>query len=393
MQFRTVLPSATSVNLALNLALNIGGRARPAAAFLALATLLGATGCDDLGKCDETQARKLVINGGGQAIYAGQSVINLSCAAGQCHAAGASGSARQGVPEGLDFDLQPATLVPGGQEGGVASGKLQVDAKALSRLRSNQRLVFDRRAEIWDQIKDGLMPPDGVGAAYRKAEPGADVTVQGTTCKRGTEEVAPISAQATKTIVRNWLACGAPVVEVSDVAVDVSVLMQEPAGEPGTVGQQMPLCVDCDAPISFDDLYANVLKQSCVAGCHTAGGLASPENYDGFDLTDLDTAYASLTKAGATGGSEDCNMPGAPLVVPGDPAASYLVAKMGGGAASPLAVCGATMPLAQPVLECGVRQLIKWISDGASKPGEPAGAGGGGGDASDGGMSASDAGM
>ena len=377
MQFRTVPPSFSATSRAASWAFSLLG-------------LLGSTGCEDLGKCDETKARALVVNGEGQALYAGQAVMNRSCAAGQCHASAATGSQRQGVPKDLDFDLQPAPIVASGTKGGVASGSAQVDAKALSTLRKNQRLVFDLRDDIWEQITDGLMPPDGVGADYRKAEPGYDVTVEGSTCKRGADALKPISAASTKSVVRNWLACGAPVVEVSNAAIPVSVLTQKPEGRPGTVGQQMPFCQDCDAPITFDQLYANVL-QTCVAGCHTSGGSASPDGYDGFDLTDIDTAYASLTKAGATGGSEACNTDPAPLIVPGDPAASYLVAKMGGSADSPLSLCGVSMPFGQPVLDCGVRQMIKWIEEGAPEPGKAVdGAGAGDGDA---GMSKADAGM
>lgn len=358
--------------------------------MLGVLGLLG-TACDDLGKCDEAKARTLVINGEGQALYAGQAVINRSCAAGQCHASGAKGTARQGVPKGLDFDLQPAPVVAADAENGVASGGARVDSKALSNLRRNQRLVFDERDEIWSQIEDGLMPPDGVGADYRKAVPGADVVVEGNTCKRGDQALKPISGSETKQIVRNWLACGAPVVEVSNAAIPINVLTKEPAGNPGTVGQQMPFCQDCDAPITFDQLYANVLAPSCVAGCHTSGGIAPPDTYDGFDLSDIDVAYASLTGNDKQGGSEDCNTPPAALVVPGDPAASYLVAKMGGSATSSLTLCGSVMPFGQQVLECGVRQVIKWIEEGAPEPGKAVDDTGGG--DVDAGMSGADAGM
>ncbi len=361
-------------------------------AVVALLSVLGA-GCDDLGKCDKDKARTLVVNGEGQALYAGQSILNISCAAGQCHSSGAKGAQRQGVPKDLDFDLQPAPAVSATSDEGVPSGSMQVNAKALAKLRRNQRLVFDRRDEIWDQIKDRLMPPEGVGAAFRKAVPGYDVTVDGARCKRGSDALGAISTKGTRTIVRNWLACGAPVVELSNNAVPVSVLTQTPAGRPGTVGQQMPFCQDCEAPITFDQLYANVLGQTCVAGCHTAGGIAPPGDYEGFDLSDPQIAYESLTKKGATGGSDDCNMPGAPLVVPGDPAASYLVAKMGGGAASPLSVCDGIMPFGQLPLECGVQQVITWIKEGAPKPGEAVDGTGDGAVDGDAGVSKADAGM
>lgn len=329
--------------------------------------MLSAAGCeDDLGKCDETKARTLVINGEGQALYAGQAVLNDSCAAGQCHSSSAKGSDRQGAPAGLDFDLQPAAVVPPAGEGGVPSAGLSLNSKQLSNLRANQRIVFDEREEIWEQIQDGLMPPDGIGENYRKAVPGGDVTVAGSTCKRGDEDVSPISKGSTKTILRNWLACGAPVVEASNASVPVSTLMQDPAGRPGTVGQQMPFCKDCDAPVTFDELYDNVIATSCVSGCHT-----KDVAFGDFVIDGIDVAYKVLTED--TGGSEDCNGKDVPLVVPGKPEESYIIAKMGGKDAPMLTLCGATMPYGQAVLECGVKQMARWIKDGAKGPGEAAG--------------------
>lgn len=338
-------------------------------------------GCEDLGKCDEAKARSLVVNGEGQVLYAGQAIINRSCAAGQCHSSGATGDTRQGVPKGLDFNLEPAPVVPAGTKeakNAVDSNGVLVDAKGLATLRKNQRKVFDERDDIWEQIDSKLMPPDGVGADFRNAEPGADIAVDTKTaaCTRGSKALNPISSGATRSIVRNWLACGAPVVEVSDESVSVSTLKQDPAGKPGTVGQQAPFCQDCEAPITFDELYTNVFK-GCVAGCHTPGGIADPKSYDGFDLTDVDIAYDSLTGKGALGGSDDCNKSDVPLVKKGDAKGSYIIAKMGGATLSPaltdLALCGSSMPLGQPVLDCGVRQIATWINAGALAPGKGAG--------------------
>jgi len=335
--------------------------------------LLGASACgEDLGKCDETKARTLVINGEGQALYAGQAVLNDSCAAGQCHSSTAKGADRQGAPAGLDFNLEPAPVVPPGAAGGVASAGLSLEAKALSLLRANQRTVFDARDEIWEQIVDGLMPPDGIGESYRTAVPGSGVLVQGSTCKAGPDQVSPISKGSTKTILRNWLACGAPVVEASNAAVPTSSLMSSPAGRPGTVGQQMPFCKDCGAPVTFDELYANVIAASCVTGCHTEAVA-----FGGFVVDGIDVAYKALTETSSM--AAGCE---GPFVVPGKPADSYIVAKMGGSSISKLPLCGGVMPYGQAVLDCGVQQMARWIQDGAKGPGE----GAGGGASSDAGM-------
>ncbi len=353
---------------------------KPISVLLCCVGLVSA-GCNDLGTCgkaEEKRAREMVVNGEGLVMYAGQAIINRSCAAGQCHSSGAVGDSRQGVPKGFDFNLEPAAVAPAGAKDAVDSQGILLDSQGLASLRKNQRKVFDEREEIWEQIESKLMPPEGVGADYRSARPGAELTVDTKTgaCGRGSMELNPISSGATRSIVRNWLACGAPVVEVSNASVSVSTLRQEPKGKAGTVGQQVPVCQDCEKPITFDDLYSNVF-QTCVAGCHTAGGIADPEDYEGFDLSDVDKAYASLTE-GALGGSDDCNKSeAAPLVKKGDAKGSYIIAKMGGGLFSTsltdLKLCGSSMPQGQPPLDCGVRQIATWINAGALGPGKGTG--------------------
>ncbi len=340
---------------------------------MACAGLFQAAGCGGLGKCDENAARSLVVNGEGQALYAGQAIINRSCAGGQCHASGAAGSVRQGVPKGLDFNLEPAPVLAAGAEGSVPSGGLSVDATALSTLRQNQRRVFDDREEIYAQIDAELMPPPGVGAAFRQAPPGAELEDSGTACSRGSDDVPPISAGATRRIVKNWLACGAPVVEVSNAAIPVTALKEMPAGRAGSVGQQMPLCSDPTAPVTFEGLFADVFQPSCVTGCHTEGGI-----WPQLDLSTVDKAFDSLTvPLDPANRSMGCPTP--PFVVPGKPEESYLVAKMGGSEISSLAVCGygGTMPLGQAVLQGGVLQVASWISAGAPRSGTADMSGGG----------------
>lgn len=326
----------------------------------ALLVVLSAAGCgSDLGKCDPNDlnnARTVVVNGEGQAIYAGQAVLNDSCAAGRCHSSSAKGAARLGAPAGLDFDLEPAPVVPAGP-GGMASVGLILDSVALSRLRSHQRIVFDEREEIWEQVDDGLMPPDGVGEAYRRVTLGRKPVVSGTTCARGTEEVSPIGTSSTKAILRQWLACGAPVVEASNAAIAASELRKSPAGIPGTVGQQMPFCESCDGPTTFGQIYDNVLEPSCVV-CHNA-----KIKLGNLDLEGAEVAYDALTMT--SGQTMNCKVP---FVVPQKPEESYIIAKMGGSDISKLPLCGSPMPQGSPPLSCGLQQLARWIKDGAMGP-------------------------
>ncbi len=327
---------------------------------LGAALSVGASGCgEDLGTCNEAEARRLIINNEG-VLYAGQALLNGACASGQCHASSAEGDLRGGAPAGLDFELFPAGA-PGTGAATATSGSLTLDAKQLSRLRRNQRLVFDERELIWQQIKDDLMPPGGIGQPFRDKSPGNEANLAAP-CQV-LDALPPIDSAESREILRNWLACGAPVVEATSDQIPDTVISQDPAGIAGTVGQQMPLCVDlgeCGNPITFDDLYAAVFQPSCVTGCHQAGGI-----YPDFNLGDLETAYTTLTTA-----STACNG-GSPMVVPGDAASSYLVTKMGGS--TNLQICGGLMPAGATMpLACGVQQLSAWIDNGAPAPGQPA---------------------
>jgi hypothetical protein len=321
-----------------------------------------ASGCsEDLGKCNEDEARRLIIDGEGRVLYAGQAILNQACAAGQCHASSATGELRQGAPKSLDFELVPAGLAKAG-EASVQSGKppLGLNAKAIAKLRKNQRVVFDNRELIWTQIVDGLMPPDGVGQSYREKAPGseADPTMP---CQKK-EALGSITSSDSRKILRNWLACGSPVVETANEEISESVLTATPAGVPGTVGQQMPICFDpatCDDPITIDQVHELVFVPSCVSGCHEPGGAYSP-----FDLSTVEKSYAALMTD-----SPACEVP---FVVQNDAKNSYIVTKMGGE--SDLEICsGNLMPLgASEPLDCAVRRVAAWINAGAPEPGAPA---------------------
>lgn len=318
---------------------------------------------ESLGECDERAARKLRVGADGKIEYAGQAILNASCASGECHDSTASSQARHSAPEGVNFDLEPARVLSADDPDSTLSAGLHVDAKALETLRVNQERVYELRDQLWERVQDGTMPPrDDAGMQHRKAIAGRGVLVtDSTSCEPEKDDAAPIVDAKTQEMLRNWLACGAPLVESSDRAVRVSVLGQDPAGMPGTVGQQMPVCtVSCDDPLAFDALYAAVFAPFCTVGCHEPAGIAPA-----LDLSNADVAYDSLLNS--TGSSEDCNAKPEALVVPKSASMSYLIAKMGGSDISSLKLCGGAEPFGQPKLDCGVRQVAAWITHGAKR--------------------------
>lgn len=111
-------------------------------------------------------------------------------------------------------------------------------------------------------------------------------------------------------------------------------------------------CVDCRCVPAVDfDRDVQPIFQSCLTlACHEG-----PRATGGFELTP-GSAYGALlgdvARAGACAGRR--------LVVPGDPDASVLAARVGGG------TCGARMPLGTiPLAPPEVDTLRAWIAQGA----------------------------
>jgi hypothetical protein len=347
-----------------------------AVSLAGLTCLSMAAGCDDLGKCDEAAARTPVLVGS-TVMYAGQAIMVQTCATG-CHASGATGAARVGAPKGLDFDVRPAAAT-----GGLsATGAANVDAAGLATLRARQRKVYDQRYEIWEQVESDYMPPEGTGKAFRELSPGTSLTVNedGTgVCTRG-EGLASISSGSSQKILKNWLACKAPVIETQS-----SELRARTAG---TVGDQWPQLScspgggtggdggtdagtdgsaggDASTAPTFSDVFA-VLASNCNA-CHSIDGAPGQK---GFVLAPLATAYTTLLGADGTGGkvASGCASTTKPYVTPGKPEESYLLDKI---KLTSGAICGNPMAFA-PGLGVSApadAELIRaWIAAGAVGP-------------------------
>lgn len=247
-------------------------------------SVLAVGGCGvDLGECVPGDDQNLP--------YLGQQHVHNSCAAGRCHSALATGTARNGAPAGLDFDAPGTVATP---------ADAQLQATGLANIR-------EHASEIFAAIEDGTMPA-------------------------GTAEAPAAAIDALqKEQIRNWLACGAPVVAPDDMVVT-----------PGANGlevafPQMANCVGCHNP-------------SLAQGGYLLGD-------------DVCAAYNNLMAGAST--SASCG--GNSLVVAGDPGASLLLSKM---TANPL--CGVSMPQGgTPFAESNVdayAALTEWVMAGAPKP-------------------------
>ncbi|MFK8001298.1 MAG: hypothetical protein AB8H86_17010 [Polyangiales bacterium] len=139
-----------------------------------------------VGPCDEAAARQVYVSDDaeGEPAYGGQALITQSCGDGSfCHASSALGADRFGTPQGLNFDLRLATN--------------DVDTE---RLRADQLTTFRWRRAILRTQRSGSMPP---------GLQGAEIVALG----RRYVDLPALTSDEGQEILRNWLACGAPVVE------------------------------------------------------------------------------------------------------------------------------------------------------------------------------------
>lgn len=255
---------------------------------------------NELGECDRQAAQQLVYGPGGQVATKGQALIHESCGqAAFCHSAGAETTQRKGAPHGMNFDMLPSPR-------GVSD-------------------ILDLREDSWEQIDEGMMPPKGwqVGSSlwtYSRA-------------RRMDEPRLPnIHSREGKAIVRNWLACGAPVVAESKVP--------DWAQATGTLD-----------PI-WGEIHSKLIVPRCaLSSCHGKAGASSSGQ---LDLADACAAREALL----SGKSSTCNTV---RVVPGD-ARSMLIDKITNDAPT----CGALrMPTDAPLADYEVEAIRKWIVDGA----------------------------
>jgi cytochrome c5 len=334
-------------------------------------------GCsEDVGSCEDPLQGKTTALFQDQIQYGGQAIMNSSCANGICHSSQVSGAARNGAPQGLDFDVFPIAESEG--EGDATTKTMHTIVKLkdedVKGLRERQRNIFEKRNLIWTQVKEGLMPPDGMFDQFKQL-----IRIKGTDekspCIAKGNGYMDITTKPSQDILRNWLACNTPIVESAGVNVD----------ENGVAGQAGYQFISCEAPpdttpvgdggvpindggglggmdggtdaggggvasVTLTQLQEKVFDNYCAV-CH-------PAVNDTVDLTSVDKSFAAFV----TDMDEKCD--GKPYVTPGDPSKSFLVDLV--SKANP--GCGKMrMPQGAPLSAANQKLISDWIASGAKK--------------------------
>lgn len=275
------------------------------AGWLFAALLASGCGGEDLevDECDQAAAEEVVFSQSGLVATKGQALLHDTCGNGAfCHSSAAKGSDRHGVQAELNFDMLPT---PAGWP-----------------------KVMENREQIWEAVVDGDMPP---------AESGKQVLGDGEWMfdyrrPEGADKLAPLSTREGKAALRNWLACGGPLVSQTQLPQWVRLS-----------GGPMPDAKD------FDAIYETILKPSCAtAGCHNMSAAGE------LRMLDACSTYEALMKAGPCG---------KPRVKAGD-TASFLLNKIGGGKVE----CGSPMPPTGALPVNSVMAIRAWVAAGAAAP-------------------------
>ncbi|MGE0792319.1 MAG: hypothetical protein AB7S26_41985 [Sandaracinaceae bacterium] len=295
---------------------------------------LASTGClPGTGGCDPESALELAYDENGVPAFVGQAMVIQTCGDGAfCHAENAMD--RFGAPAGLDYDLR------------VASTTSAIEPEQATVLFLAQERVLDQHSLIWEQVRGGHMPPQGaVGEAYAHAiashymlaHPSGPAT-----------ELPSLDTSEGRGRLRNWIACGAPVVERT-VAPAVA--------EPVPVGFTVPTCVSTCIDATWESIHAEVIVPTCAtSNCHDTASMAGELDLSG----DLASVHARVLATSAQGLL--CRTRGGPLVTPGDPAMSLLYVKTSVDAPG----CGVRMPPAGSPLNDQRRCAVAaWITCGA----------------------------
>ncbi|UCF47292.1 MAG: hypothetical protein JSU89_08930 [Myxococcales bacterium] len=315
----------------------------------------------------------------GLPMYEGQALVQSTCGDGAfCHSPAAVGADRIGVPAQLDFDVglacneaaDAACASPPSCEGGQTDTYCQ----RLRRLHGNQSNIRDWAEGMIQEMRASAMPPGEAGRRVRNSTPWLR--------ESDGSELPPIESGEAREIVRNWLACQAPVVARTEI--------------PPSVQEELQPCPSVDDEIciytgpqgelpepAWSEIYWSIMFTTCV-GCHgpsnnnvdqnpnnplggdIPGGASAPAlealNLTGSDTTDT-TDWASeswsavVNVSAYTGGV--CAAQGT-LVIPNDSPNSLMIEKM-----RDTQVCGTVMPPTGSIAGSLIQVVEDWIDMGA----------------------------
>jgi len=359
--------------------------------------LTSVAGCKrDLGECnlDGQTAEGRPIDGpaafdiayrltDGLPMYEGQALVQSTCGDGSfCHAPAAVGADRLGVPAGLNFDVdlactdssqdatctQPIDSCAGGQTDTAYCTRLKG-------LHDNQNQINTWAEGMIQEMRAGAMPPGEAGRSVRNTTPWLR--------KSDGTELPPIESGEAQEIVRNWLACNAPVIARTEAApsdalqlepcqsVDEEICVYNgPQGDlPGPVWSEIywsiifTRCVTCHGPANAttdDPNPANPLNGDIPGG-------ASPTALAALDLTGTDTGNTTNWPTQSWSAVVDalaaepgvCAQEGT-LVIPFDSPNSIMIQKIRG-----TQTCGTEMPPAQLMSETLIQIVEEWVDLGA----------------------------
>lgn len=383
-------------------------------AFAGLLAMLALAGCKrDTGECNLTgltpDGRPVegpaafdiaYRSDNGLPMYEGQAIIQSSCGDGQfCHATGAEGENRRGVPKGYDFDVFLADVACDPDlDLGCNNEELKVCEEGdtsdfcteLERLDDNRARCANEGGLMIAEIRRGYMPPGAAGDAVRNNTTWLQGPRANNPTSAGPGTALPgIDSSDGQEIVRNWLACQAPVVgrtepapmpnlelKSCDRSVDesngVNCVFAGPLGQiPDPTWSSIyaslifTQCLSCHAPLNGNqDLNPDNPLGGTIPGGADANGLAALD-MSGSDTSDTSNwaaeAHAAVVDAAASPDGE-CFGEGT-LVIPNAPAASILLQKI-----KAEQTCGDEMPpvngeptIVTPTIEA----VEEWINFGA----------------------------
>ena len=300
------------------------------APHIALWPCLLSGGCAvDLGTCDESAAMILAFDELGSPAYAGQAQLRTGCGNGAfCHSAQATGANRLGAPAELDFDMALAAVGPGAEE------------EATERLRRGVGAVRDYAETIFSEVDGETMPPFG------EATLTAHAGVPRYRFEDG-RRVPQVDTIEGNDILRNWLACGAPVVERTT---------PHPAGVTPVGEVVTGRAVGIES--TFTSIWTEFLGPRCGQSCH---GPTRPDELEASQLNMSTQAMAFAALVGTPAAGVSCMSRGTLRVAPGNPDASLLLQKFD----PQPSLCGDAMPPGETVPSDFVTVVREWIAVGA----------------------------